>query len=228
MPQQAEPTENWSDETSKENKSGRTFCTRARVLASVMAGEVLGIAHTMVTPPARAAAVPEEKSSLCVAPGSRRWTCTSIRPENRSQKQRLQLIFEYIFNQIGSTITYTLLSYRSHSGFDHMLDITFPRNITWLYSSLIPVKKNSVLYKTSLKGCLFMGSAVNLFPATDDYKNQAPTILQNKAPHQVTHQVDGPASGKSCCRRESSQVESYQSDGEPENTSIHIYSCAHM
>lgn len=49
-----------------------TFCTRARVLGSVMAGDVLGIAHTMVTPPARAAAVPDEKSSLWVAPGSRK------------------------------------------------------------------------------------------------------------------------------------------------------------
>ncbi len=55
-----------------EGKSEHTFCTRARVLGSVTAGAVLGIAHTMVTPPARAAAVPEEKSSLCVAPGSRR------------------------------------------------------------------------------------------------------------------------------------------------------------
>lgn len=52
----------------------------AKELGSIMAGAVLGMAHTMVTPPARAAAVPEEKSSLWVAPGSRRWTCTSIRP----------------------------------------------------------------------------------------------------------------------------------------------------
>lgn len=51
-----------------------------------MAGEVLGMAHTRVTPPARAAAVPEEKSSLCVAPGSRRCTCTSIRPNNQPQR----------------------------------------------------------------------------------------------------------------------------------------------
>lgn len=49
-----------------------TFWNRDRVVGSVMAGDVLGIAHTIVTPPARAAAVPEEKSSLCVAPGSRR------------------------------------------------------------------------------------------------------------------------------------------------------------
>lgn len=37
---------------------------RAKELASMMEGEVLGMAHTMVKPPARAAAVPEEKSSL--------------------------------------------------------------------------------------------------------------------------------------------------------------------
>ena len=48
---------------------------------STMGGFVLGIARTMVTPPARAAAVPELKSSLCVAPGSRRCTCTSIKPK---------------------------------------------------------------------------------------------------------------------------------------------------
>lgn len=46
----------------------------------MMAGLVLGMAHTMVTPPARAAAVPDAKSSLCVPPGSRRWTWTSISP----------------------------------------------------------------------------------------------------------------------------------------------------
>lgn len=64
-----------------------TFCARAKDAASVMAGLVLGMAHTMVTPPARAAAVPEEKSSLCVAPGSRRCTWTSISP-GESEHQR--------------------------------------------------------------------------------------------------------------------------------------------
>lgn len=64
-----------------EGKRGKTFWKSISVSGSVMAGEVLGMAHTIVTPPASAAAVPEEKSSLCVAPGSRRWTCTSIRPE---------------------------------------------------------------------------------------------------------------------------------------------------
>lgn len=57
-----------------------TFCARAKEAASVTAGLVLGMAHTMVTPPARAAAVPDAKSSLWVPPGSRRWTWTSIRP----------------------------------------------------------------------------------------------------------------------------------------------------
>lgn len=57
-----------------------TFWARARAGASMMGGRVLGMAQTMVTPPARAAAVPEAKSSLCVPPGSRRWTWTSINP----------------------------------------------------------------------------------------------------------------------------------------------------
>lgn len=46
----------------------------------MMGGRVLGMAQTMVTPPAKAAAVPEAKSSLCVPPGSRRCTWTSINP----------------------------------------------------------------------------------------------------------------------------------------------------
>lgn len=57
-----------------------TFWARARAGASMMGGRVLGMAHTMVMPPARAAAVPEAKSSLCVPPGSRRCTWTSINP----------------------------------------------------------------------------------------------------------------------------------------------------
>lgn len=59
---------------------GLTFCARARAGASTMGGRVLGMAHTMVTPPARAAAVPEAKSSLWVPPGSRRCTWMSINP----------------------------------------------------------------------------------------------------------------------------------------------------
>lgn len=50
-----------------------------------MGGRVLGIAQTMVTPPAKAAAVPEAKSSLCVPPGSRRCTWTSINPRRRGE-----------------------------------------------------------------------------------------------------------------------------------------------
>jgi hypothetical protein len=49
----------------------------------MMGGRVLGIAQTMVTPPAKAAAVPEAKSSLCVPPGSRRCTWTSINPRRK-------------------------------------------------------------------------------------------------------------------------------------------------
>lgn len=50
------------------------------------AGLVLGMAHTMVTPPASAAAVPDAKSSLWVPPGSRRCTCTSISPAGRAHQ----------------------------------------------------------------------------------------------------------------------------------------------
>lgn len=60
-----------------------TFCARAKEVASVMAGLVLGMAHTIVTPPAKAAAVPVAKSSLWVPPGSRRCTWTSISPGER-------------------------------------------------------------------------------------------------------------------------------------------------
>lgn len=66
---------------------GLTFCAKARAGASVMGGRVLGMAHTMVTPPARAAAVPEAKSSLCVPPGSRRCTWTSISPGRTHRQQ---------------------------------------------------------------------------------------------------------------------------------------------
>lgn len=52
---------------------------------------MLGMAHTIVTPPARAAAVPDAKSSLWVLPGSRRWTWTSIKPGER-QHQHWQLL----------------------------------------------------------------------------------------------------------------------------------------
>lgn len=68
-------------------EQGLTFWARARAGASMTGGRVLGMAHTMVTPPARAAAVPEAKSSLCVPPGSRRCTWTSISPaRTRGQK----------------------------------------------------------------------------------------------------------------------------------------------
>lgn len=58
-----------------------------------MGGRVLGIAQTMVTPPAKAAAVPEAKSSLCVPPGSRRCTWTSINPR-RKLGARAELVWE--------------------------------------------------------------------------------------------------------------------------------------
>ena len=62
---------------------GFTFCVRARAAASTVGGSVLGMARIMVTPPASAALVHELQSSLWVAPGSRTWTWTSIRPANK-------------------------------------------------------------------------------------------------------------------------------------------------
>lgn len=64
-----------------------TFCIRAKELASVTAGEVFGMAQTIVMPPARAAAVPDLKSSLWVAPGSLKCTWISIRPEGRERRE---------------------------------------------------------------------------------------------------------------------------------------------
>src|SRR5207302_647759 len=43
-------------------------------------GTVFGISSTVVMPPAAAACEPVSKSSLYVSPGSRKWTCGSIRP----------------------------------------------------------------------------------------------------------------------------------------------------
>ena len=43
-----------------------TFCAKARLSLSTMAGLVLGMAPMRVTPPAKAAAVQEAKSSLYV------------------------------------------------------------------------------------------------------------------------------------------------------------------
>ena len=43
-------------------------------------GLVLGIVTTRVKPPFAAAALPETRSSASVAPGSRKWTCTSQSP----------------------------------------------------------------------------------------------------------------------------------------------------
>lgn len=65
----------------------QTFSKSANVSWSTMAGLVFGITRTIVIPPARAAAVPLEKSSLCVAPGSRRWTCTSMKPTQQHGKK---------------------------------------------------------------------------------------------------------------------------------------------
>ena len=76
----------WWNHGSNISGAIHTLSARTKEASSTMAGLVLGMASTIVIPPARAAAVPELKSSLCVAPGSRKWTWTSIKPvENGSQ-----------------------------------------------------------------------------------------------------------------------------------------------
>ena len=52
----------------------------ATVPALSIAGDVFGMQTTEVNPPRAAAAVPVAMVSLAVWPGSRRWTCRSIRP----------------------------------------------------------------------------------------------------------------------------------------------------
>ncbi len=53
---------------------------RRRSLAESSAGSVFGMHATAVKPPATAAAAPVAIVSLCVCPGSRRWTCMSMKP----------------------------------------------------------------------------------------------------------------------------------------------------
>lgn len=55
-----------------------------KLFSSTTAGSVLGIAQTRVMPPARAALVPEAKSSLWIWPGSRRCTWVSTSPGSRT------------------------------------------------------------------------------------------------------------------------------------------------
>lgn len=56
------------------------FWVRVRAASSTVGGLVLGMARIIVIPPARAAEVALDQSSLWVAPGSLTWTCTSIKP----------------------------------------------------------------------------------------------------------------------------------------------------
>ena len=62
-------------------------CPRLTLSASVSAltvsGSVLGISNTAVTPPITADSEPLSRSSLCVRPGSRKWTWVSITPGRR-------------------------------------------------------------------------------------------------------------------------------------------------
>src|SRR5690606_22609840 len=54
--------------------------TKPTAAGSSIGGSVFGIAHTAVKPPARAARAPLAIVSLCSPPGSRRCTCTSMKP----------------------------------------------------------------------------------------------------------------------------------------------------
>jgi len=58
----------------------RAFVNERTVPAESIAGDVLGMQTTEVKPPRAAAAVPLATFSLAVWPGSRKWTCKSIRP----------------------------------------------------------------------------------------------------------------------------------------------------
>ena len=61
------------------------FFTRARMPTLSTGGLVFGMHTIEVNPPAAAAWVPEPISSLCVWPGSRRWTCMSTKPGQTMQ-----------------------------------------------------------------------------------------------------------------------------------------------
>ncbi len=61
------------------SRSARSWMS-ATVPAESIAGDVLGMQTTEVKPPRAAAAVPVAIFSLAVWPGSRKWTCRSIRP----------------------------------------------------------------------------------------------------------------------------------------------------
>ena len=58
-----------------------TFWVKAKAVSSTVGGFVFGMARIRVIPPASAAAVAVDQSSLCVAPGSLTCTWTSIKPD---------------------------------------------------------------------------------------------------------------------------------------------------
>ena len=70
----------------KWNRTSQTAFLFARAIFSsrrslvVVGTELFGMSITVVNPPAIAALLPVAKSSLYVSPGSRRWTCGSMRP----------------------------------------------------------------------------------------------------------------------------------------------------
>ena len=60
------------------------FCIQRVISSESLTGAVFGMGHTVVKPPAAAAAVPLAMVSLWLWPGSRRCTCRSINPGETS------------------------------------------------------------------------------------------------------------------------------------------------
>ena len=57
-----------------------SFLFSSRFATVIVGGIVFGMSIIVVTPPFAAAIEPERKSSLCVIPGSLKWTWPSINP----------------------------------------------------------------------------------------------------------------------------------------------------
>ncbi len=56
------------------------FLFSSKFWTVIVGGNVFGISNIVVMPPFAAAIEPERKSSLCVRPGSLKWTWESINP----------------------------------------------------------------------------------------------------------------------------------------------------
>ncbi len=120
-----------------------TSLMRWSAALSVIVGWVFGMARTIVTPPERAAAVPDEKSSLCVPPGSRRWTCTSIKPGIRTNRRDV----------IQSTCGFILGA--------------LPTNLKACWQNFQEFKKKSLIFQVSKKNTIKVFLAYSTAIASD-------------------------------------------------------------